>query len=404
MRILLATDTYYPSTNGAAYFTFRLAYYLSKLKHNVFVIAPSRTLNNTVNSTGGITLYGIRSIPVPLYPGFRFSPPLLTRKYIREVIRGIKPDIIHIQNHFVIGKAVLEVACEIGIPIIGTNHFMPENLIHHLHLPDFLERGLKRLAWRQFVKVYSQLSFVTAPTKTAAELMYRQGLTKEAVVLSCGVDLERFNPANNGTYLKERYHIPDRPIILYVGRLDKEKNIEVILRAMPLILKKTDARLVLAGMGALRNHLEGIVQQLSLHNHTVFTGFVGDEDLPNLYRIADVFVIAGTAELQSIVTMEAMASALPVVAVDAVALPELIHHGENGFLFSGGNSQAVAERVTCILTNEGLRRKMGQKSLSLIQVHDINRVVKQFEQLYQMAIEAYSHTSGKGKKVSQGFF
>src|SRR6202008_386605 len=101
---------------------------------------------------------------------------------------------------------------------------------------------------------------------------------------------------------------------------------------MPLILEKTDVQLVLVGTGALRNHLENMVQELSLHRHVVFTGFVSDEDLPNLYRLADIFVIAGIAELQSIVTMEAMASALPVVAVNAVALPELIHHGENGFL------------------------------------------------------------------------
>jgi glycosyltransferase involved in cell wall biosynthesis len=332
---------------------------------------------------------------MPVYPGFRFSPLLLTRKRIRQVIQKTNPDIIHIQNHFMIGKIVLKIAQELGIPIIGTNHFMPENLIHYLHLPSFLEERLKRIGWQQFVRVYSQLSIVTAPTKTASELMHRHGLTREVIVLSCGIDLQRFNPNNNGTYLKERYNIPDRPIILYVGRLDKEKNIEVILRAMPLILEKTGAQLVLTGVGALRNHLENIVQELGLHKHVVFTGFVADEDLPNLYRLADIFVIAGIAELQSIVTMEAMASALPVVAVNAVALPELIHHGENGFLFSDGDSQAVAERVTHILTNERLKREMGQKSLSLIQAHDMNRVVRQFELLYRSATETYLHTSSK---------
>src|ERR1700757_2143860 len=109
MKILLATDTYYPSTNGAAYFTLRLAYSLSKLRHDVFVIAPSQTLNNTTTFTDGITLYGVSSIPMPVYPGFRFSPLLLARKHIRQVIQKINPDIIHIQNHFMIGKVALEV-------------------------------------------------------------------------------------------------------------------------------------------------------------------------------------------------------------------------------------------------------------------------------------------------------
>src|SRR6266481_825881 len=98
MRVLLATDTYYPSTNGAAYFTFRLAYSLSKLRHDVFVIAPSQTLNNTTTFTDSITLYGVSSIPMPIYPSFRLSPLLLARKHIRKAIQRIKPDIIHIQN------------------------------------------------------------------------------------------------------------------------------------------------------------------------------------------------------------------------------------------------------------------------------------------------------------------
>lgn len=167
----------------------------------------------------------------------------------------------------------------------------------------------------------------------------------------------------------------------------------MILRALPSILEKIDVQLVLVGLGALRNHLEKIVEELGLRKHVIFTGFVPDEDLPRLYKLADIFVIAGIAELQSIVTMEAMASALPIVAVNAVALPELIYHGENGFLFPEGDSEAVAEKVTRILTNERLKRLMGQKSLSLIQAHDMNRVMRRFEFLYGSAIEAYSHTS-----------
>ncbi len=279
---------------------------------------------------------------MPVYLDFRFSPLLLARKHIRQAVQKIKPDIVHIQNHFMIGKVALEVAQECGIPIIGTNHFMPENLVHYFHLPSLLEEKLKRLAWQQFVGVYGRLPIVIAPTKTAAELVQRYGLAREVIVLSCGIDLQRFNPSNNGTYLEARYNIPDRPIILYVGRLDKGKNIEVILRAMPFILERTRAQLVLVGVGALLNHLERVVQELGLRKDVVFTGLVADEDLPNLYRLADIFVMGGIAELQSIATMEAMASALPVVAVNAVALPKLIRHGENGFLFPDGDSQGVA--------------------------------------------------------------
>jgi len=249
-------------------------------------------------------------------------------------------------------------------------------LLPYFHLPSLLEAKLKRLVWQQFVGVYGRLPIVTAPTKTAAELVQRYGLAREVIVLSCGIDLQRFNQSYNGTYLKVRYNIPDRPIILYVGRLDKGKNIEVILRAMPFMLERTRAQLVLVGVGAMRNHLERVAQELGLRKDVVFTGLVADDDLPNLYRLADIFVLAGIAELQSIATMEAMASALPIVAVNAVALPELIRHGENGFLFPDGDSQGVTEKIISILTDERLKGEMGQKSLALIQAHDMSRVVR----------------------------
>jgi len=111
-----------------------------------------------------------------------------------------------------------------------------------------------------------------------------------------------------------------------------------------------------------------------------------DEDVPRLYRFADVFVIAGIAELQSIVTMEAMASGLPIIAADAMALPELVHHGENGFLFPVDDAQALAAAAVTILSDEPLRRQMAKRSLEIIKAHDINKVVEQYEMLYTQMI------------------
>jgi 1,2-diacylglycerol 3-alpha-glucosyltransferase len=103
---------------------------------------------------------------------------------------------------------------------------------------------------------------------------------------------------------------------------------------------------------------------------------------PRLYRVADLFIIAGVAELQSIATMEAMASGLPVIAADATALPVLVHHGENGFLFPVDDVQALAAAAVAILSNEPLRKQMARKSQGLIKVHDIDKVVQQYEMLY----------------------
>jgi len=386
MKILIATDTYYPDVNGAAYFAYRLATILAERGHNVFVMCPSRSFKNTVSNDKGVTVYGIRSIPIPVYQNFRISPLFISR-IIRRAVEEISPDIVHIQNHFLIGKQAVSAAKKLGIPVIGTNHFMPENLVHYLHLTETAEKWLRKFAWRECIRIFRQLDFVTTPTKTAVALLKNAGFSKDVMPISCGIDLDRFKPTNDGAYLERRFAIPtDKPVLLYVGRLDKEKRIDLILRALPDILRVTSVHLVLAGIGKEKQKLEELTEKLGIQKAVTFTGFVPDEDLQNIYRIADLFVIAGIAELQSIVTMEAMASGLPVVAVNAMALPELVHDGENGYLFSDGDKQMLAEKIIAILTNQTMRAQMAKKSLEIIKDHDINKIIEKYESIYNEII------------------
>jgi len=387
MKILIASDTFYPSINGASYFTKRLATMLAKRGHEVFVFAPSKNLKDNISIHDNVTVYGIRSISVPIYPNFRISPLFWARKVIKKHIQEIRPDIIHIQNHFMIGKGVALAAQELNIPIVGTNHFMPENLMHYFHLPKFTESYLKKFGWHQFAEVYKQLDAITTPTKTAARLIESLDLGKDIIPVSCGIDLKRFNPNNNGEYLKKKFNIPQKcSIMLYVGRLDKEKKIELIIRSLPEIIKNVNVHLVIAGVGKLKTQLEALAQRLGVRNNITFTGFVADNDLPNLYRVAGLFVIAGIAELQSIVTMEAMASGLPILAVDAMALPELAHNKENGYLFSNGDNKMLSLLAIKIFSDKKLQERMSRKSLEIIQAHDIDRTIEKYESLYHQAI------------------
>lgn len=388
MKILIASDTFYPNVDGTSYFTQRLAAMLSRRGHEVFVFAPSKSFKDDIFIRDGVTVFGIRSIPILIYPGFRFSPFFLVRKAIKNYIREINPDIIHIQNHFFIGKGAVVAARELDIPIMGTNHFMPENLIHYAHLPRFVNNWLKLLVWRQFYSIFKKLDAVATPTKTAASFINNSNLKKEVIPVSCGIDLNRFNPnEDSGNLLKEYYDIPENcPIILYVGRLEKEKRVDLIIRALPQIIEKTNAHLVIAGVGTLRPSLEVLAKKLGVEDSLTFTGFVPDKELPNLYRIANLFVIASSVELQSIATMEAMASGLPVIASNAMALPELVRDGENGYLFNGNDDSAIAQRAIKILCDFNLRTRMSQKSLGIIQAHDINKTMDRYESLYIQTI------------------
>ncbi|HUK29489.1 MAG TPA: glycosyltransferase [Candidatus Acidoferrum sp.] len=383
MKILIATDTYPPDLNGAAYFSYRLATLFASRNHEVSVICPSQSIGKQEVMRQGVRVLGVPSFRLYyLYPSMRFSPPLFAKRSIRKFLCQNRPDVIHIQNHFLVARAVFEVAQELGIPIMGTNHMMPENIAHHLHLPPKAEFQVGRYLWARYVQISKHLDIVTAPTATAAKYSSRPGLGKEVIPVSSGLDLNRFHPRNSGRELKIRFKIPDRSIILAAGRLDKEKRVEVIIRAMPEIIEKVDAHLVVAGRGKLLGELKHLIRNLGITDRVTFTGFIPDEELPNIYDLADLFVMPGIAELQSLVTMEAMASGLPVVAADAMALPELVHHGENGFLFPPDDSHALAAAAVKILSDESLRNRMGKKSLEIIQIHDINQVVVEYERLY----------------------
>jgi len=394
MNILLASDTYYPNVNGASYFTQRLASLLAAKGHNVSVIAPSERFSDTVTLRDGVTVYGLRSITTPFYKNFRISPLIWSQATIQKIVHDVHPDVIHLQNHFIIGKGVLAAARELGIPVMGTNHFMPENLVHVFHMPRFIEERLKLLGWNQFLHVFKDLDVVASPTRTAAQLIQRYGLQKEVTPVSCGIDLTRFNTQNDATRLKKQYGVPmDRKVILSVGRLEKEKRVEVTLRALPEIVAKTDAHFIIAGIGKLQSALQQLAKSLGVSDHVTFTGFVPDEDMPDLYKTADVFVTAGIAELQSIVTMEAMASGLPVVAVNAVALPELVHDAENGFLFDAEDSTALARGVVTLLSDEALYSRMSKASLAIIQKHDIHNTIAAYEELYKKTIDLHAQRS-----------
>jgi 1,2-diacylglycerol 3-alpha-glucosyltransferase len=387
MKIIISTDNYYPNINGASLFSQRLAFYLKKQGHSVLVIAPSLTTHSEFSTNDGIRIFGIRSIPVLLYKRFRISLPYFMKKRIEEIIKEFDPDVIHFQGHFYVSKAVLSIAQKLKIPTVGTNHFMPENAVHYLHPPRFAENVIKRWAWKQFRLVFERIDIVTCPTQTAVQVVQRNDLRKTAMAVSNGVDLSKFHVGNNGAYLKEKYKIPGKPILLYVGRIDQEKNIDMVLRALVLVTREINIHFVVAGDGEKKGELKKLTKELDLEKFVSFTGYVPHEDLHNLYRIADCFIIAGTAELQSLVTMEAMASGLPVIALNALALPELVKHGENGYLFGWNDINGLAQDITRIFSDDLLRKKMAVRSLELIEDHDIKNTIHKFESIYESLLK-----------------
>lgn len=392
-RIVITTDTYYPTVNGVSYFTQRLAVGLTRRGVRVIVIAPSRTMRDEHYTHQGVEIYGIPSLRVIVNKYFRFSPPLIYKRKIHNIIRTVRPEVLHIQDHFFISLAAKASAKKLHLPIVATNHFMPENFLHYLHIPKKLSVPMRKALWKQCCYELKQADVITTPTHTAARALNENGLTSEVLPISCGIDLTQFKSRKKTTSLLLPYHIPSGiPFFLSVGRLDKEKNIHVIVQAFAHVLKKEPAHLVIVGKGMQRKKLEQQVRELQIEHAVTFTGFVPDEKLPLMYAHAFCFVHAGTAELQSISTMEAMASGCPVIAVDAVALPELVHDNVNGFLFKTNDDVMCAKQMLELLHNPLLRERMSKASLRMIQHHSIEKTISAYEQLYCELLQNAAHS------------
>jgi 1,2-diacylglycerol 3-alpha-glucosyltransferase len=392
MNIVMITDTYPPHVNGAALATESLAHQLVLRGHMVSVIAPSASFASHKTQNKNITIYRVRSIPVLFEKTqeFRVSPKPLHDKEIQNIIKDIKPDIIYINEPLLLGLSAIKIGKQFGIPVAASHHFMPENLVHYLHLPLRIEDMIHRKIWKWYAKLCTNFSVVVCPTPVAADLIKKYRSDVSLKVISNGVDLEMFNKNNDGTYLKKEFNLPNKPILLFVGRLDKEKNIDVLIRAAALLKGKHDFHIVIVGQGKEKIALKKLVTNAEIAASITFTGFLPKKDLPNIYTAADIFVMPSIAELQSLVTMEAMASGLPIVGANAVALPHLVHDGENGFLFKPGDEYSLAEKLAFLLEDKKLSQKMSEKSLEIIKEHDIQKTVKKVETAFEEAIKQFS--------------
>ncbi|MEV7006169.1 glycosyltransferase [Streptosporangium sp. NPDC051022] len=379
-RIMIATDTYPPDVNGTAYFTYRLACGLAERGNEVHVVCVSDTGSARTDQVDGVTVHRLRSARLVVHPTMRFSVP--TR--LDQLVGAITPDVVHVQGHFVIGRAAIAAARRGGVPVVATNHFMPDNLFQFAHVPGPLRAQAAKLAWRDFNRIFSRVDRVTTPTKIAAGLLTGRRFTRTVEAVSCGIDLERFQPrAEPKSWARKAFDLPDRDTVLFVGRLDEEKRLDELVRALPYLLNDTDAQLALVGSGGQREVLEKLARRIGVEDRVFFLGFVPDEAIPQVYAAGDVFAMPSIAELQSIATLEAMATGLPVVAADAMALPHLVRPGENGWLFRPGDVRGLAGHLRDLLGSPQTRAAMGAVSRAIAMTHDHQASLARFEAIYR---------------------
>ena len=382
LTILIAADTYPPHINGAAQFGYRLAKGMSGRGHNVHVLACRADNGKSFTEfRSEATVHRLRSHGVPTHEYFRICFPWEIKKEISLLFDRVQPDVVHIQSHYMIGEHVLYEAVRRGIRIVATNHFMPENLNPFLPFPQWFKNIIGRISWKDMGKVMGQADVVTTPTPLAAKAMHQHAFLRKVLPLSNGIDSAAYE-LQPGEQIEPHPH----PTVLFVGRLAEEKHVDVLIEAVGKTPPELKVHLEIVGGGEVRSNLENLVQRLGLGDRVKFLGLASDEELRKAYIRADLFCMPGTAELQSLVTLEAMSASTPVVLADAMALPHLVRDGENGYLFTPGDSDDLAKKITLILELPADQRAaMGQVSRQMVEPHSIEGTLQTFEDLYRGA-------------------
>lgn len=387
MRILIAGVTYYPAPNGQARATVNLAEGLARLGHDVMMIMQSDRKHEYSDLRNGVHIRGLRSINLKvLHPDAYFSP--FPNKAVQTLIDEFQPDIIHIQDHYPLTRSVVLTARKRGIKAVGTDHFMPENLAPYIPGYSLLKPIFDFILWRWMLATFNRLDAVTAPSKTAADLLRMHGLRVPVKPVSGGIDLGRFypDPLVDRKTCREHYGLAlDRTVFLFVGRVDEEKRLEVVLRALSR-LHREDIQFCVAGHGAALDKLKRMAIDLELGQRIHFTGYIPSADLPCLINSCDIFIMPSEAELLSLASLEAMACGLPMVAANAVALPELVTDGDNGYLFQPGDDADASHCMEKLVDHPELWMEMGAASRDKAKSYSLDTVLQYNEELYRSVL------------------
>nr|WP_275901848.1 glycosyltransferase [Brevibacterium zhoupengii] len=392
-RILIPTETYAPEVNGAAKFAERLAAGLAARGNDVHVACPSATGKASVSTEAGVTVHRMTSHRWPLHPTWTICMPWETKPELSRLLDTLRPDVVHTQAHFVIGRYAFSEASRRGIPVVATNHFMPDNVRPYLRAPKSLLDGGTALAWWDLRRKFQSANFITVPTQLAADLLTQNGFSSPIRAVSCGIDLERFAHLRDDEAIKpvtvsEPASGAIPPRVLFVGRLSSEKHAADIVEA----LAKTDPAIGLeadiVGGGDQEEPLKELAAELGVADRVHVLGKISDKELMDAYQRCTFFCMPSTAELQSIATLEALASRKPVVLADAVALPHLVRDRINGFLFPPRDIEELASRFTqiCELSEDDLDT-MARASLDVVAKHDIEYTLDTFESIYSKVID-----------------
>jgi len=354
MRIGIVTECYQPVINGVVFSILNFKKTLESRGHDVFVFTPANGHHG-----GDETLVACRSIGHPAYPGYGLTLPFNRKQ--RAIARTL--DVIHVHHPFVIGRHALALARSCDKPLVFTNHTQYSQYSHYIPLLGTVFKGAVERYVTSFIQ---QCDLVVAPSEGISRYLKAQHVTRPIEVVPNGIDTTKFTELLlDRRAAKERLGLePDTVIILYSGRIALEKNLDFLLDGFKALLSRmasTKLKFVIAGAGPQEENFRKMASARGLDDVVVMLGAQPYDEMPKVYRAADLFATASTTEVHPLTIMEALASGLPVVALMAMGTGDIVTHGEDGLL-AGKTVENFSSALARMIEDTSMREKMARNA------------------------------------------
>lgn len=415
MKIGLFSDSYLPSTDGISYSIESYRQELARLGHEVYVFAPAPGIRYKERSAGIVRFPAVKGLFYDDYMTSMFFPPQALQK-----IKKLNLDVIHFHTPSQIGLLGAYFAMRNNVPLLATYHTDLHEYVRHYPgvLPGTIMLSLLSPmvtggsmadvrqavssvrparnidAWNQKIvrhgvtQLHNRCDIVIAPSAKIQSQLISWGAATPVKVLPTGVDKITADK-QAGKLFRQQYGIaPDKQIVLFVGRLGSEKNIELLVRAFKRVLSsRPNTKLVLVGDNVHRQTLEAYIETQGVSEHTVLTGYIDHDLLGGVYAASDVFAFPSRTDTQGLVLNEAAHAGLPIVMIDS-GITEVVVDGQNGFI-TRNSSTDMAKKLLKLLEDSSLRAQMGTASKRIARGYSVNHQTKRLIKLYEQAVSAH---------------
>jgi 1,2-diacylglycerol 3-alpha-glucosyltransferase len=382
MQIAFFTNYYLPVVNGVTRSVESFREALVELRHNVFIFAQSQ--NGYEDKVPFIFRY-----PAIILPTKVEVPAVIpVSPFVDQLLPLLKPDVIHTHHPVLLGQTAARKAKELNIPLIFTFHTQYQEYTHYIPLPQDVFQDFLKGAVQNWLKDFMRLcQHIVIPSESIKEILIRDyGLRDCYTVIPTGIDLKPYDQAD-GKAIREKMGWQKDKVIISVGRLAQEKNWQVVLEAIQKISgKHPELRMVIIGDGPEKDNLQALASELGISERVAFTGELPFSEIPSYLKAADVFTFASITETQGLVTMEAMAAGLPVVAVDASGTRDIVDDGKQGFLVEN-DSTALANSIERLLDSPTLMKKFKKNALHKAKTFDVKYQAERLVDVYKQAIQ-----------------